>query len=370
MSVKTVLLTFDDVIDTLEYIKNTEISDFKAHSLLDFLLSEKFILTALTFTKIFKILDPITKIFQSPDIDLLGAINSLELAVKDLQKLRCDEEFNALCEEATLLMSNSQYEFTVLPQKRSRKKKKMPGETASDDTIDDPKKKFKTQTYLCTVDAALTAINDRFNSSSQNLLKDISYFSVYRLQKTKTNPSSLPKDVFNAFSDVYNKIIKSEELRDEYIQFSKLYFQFEDAMSANFKFIHKIHVENDTDDSTQETEISDEELQILDNEIEKSKNVGSLLKVFQVCHVSGLGTIFPTLHLALKIACTLPVSSTTPERTFSKLKIVKNRLRTTISQDRLEDLMLMTCESDIPINNEEVTNIFASLSSSLTKRLI
>lgn len=201
-------------------------------------------------------------------------------------------------------------------------------------------------------------------------MKDISYFSVYRLQKTKINPSSLPKDVFKAFSDIYNKIIKNDKLQDEYIQFSKLYFQFEDAMSANFKFIHKIHVEDDKNDSAQETEISDEELQSVDSEIEKSKNVGSLVKIFQVCHMSGLGTIFPTLHLVLKIACTLPVSSTTPERTFSKLKIVKNRLRTTISQDRLEDLMLMTCESDIHINNEEVTNIFASLSSTLAKCLI
>lgn len=65
----------------------------------------------------------------------------------------------------------------------------------------------------------------------------------------------------------------------------------------------------------------------------------------------------------------MPVSSTSPERTFSKLKILKNRLRTTISQDRLEDLMITTCESDVQINNEDVTNIFASLSSTLSKNL-
>lgn len=63
----TVLLTFEEVIDTLENIKKTEVTDFKVHckaiSLIDFLLSERFILTALTFKKIFDILDPITKIF-------------------------------------------------------------------------------------------------------------------------------------------------------------------------------------------------------------------------------------------------------------------------------------------------------------------
>lgn len=64
----------------------------------------------------------------------------------------------------------------------------------------------------------------------------------------------------------------------------------------------------------------------------------------------------------------MPVSSTSPERTFSKLKILKNRLRTTISQDRLEDLTITKCESDVQINNEDVTNIFASLSSTLSKK--
>jgi len=73
--------------------------------------------------------------------------------------------------------------------------------------------------------------------------------------------------------------------------------------------------------------------------------------------------------MALQIACTLPVSSTTPERTFSKLKIVKNRLRTTISQDRLEQLMIISCESDIDIDHNQVVDEFASTTSVLSKHL-
>jgi len=73
--------------------------------------------------------------------------------------------------------------------------------------------------------------------------------------------------------------------------------------------------------------------------------------------------------LYYKIACIFPVSSTIPERKFSKLKILKNRLRTIISQDRLEDLMIITCASDVEILNEDVINIFASLSSTLSKNL-
>lgn len=81
MSLQTVLTTFDVIIDTLENIKTTETLDSKAWSkadgLINFLLSERFIVTAISFSKLFEILDPATKMFQSQDIDLLGAVNSI-----------------------------------------------------------------------------------------------------------------------------------------------------------------------------------------------------------------------------------------------------------------------------------------------------
>ncbi|XP_050065873.1 zinc finger MYM-type protein 1-like [Aphis gossypii] len=83
-----------------------------------------FITSTLTFTKIFNILDPITKTFQSPDIDLLGAVTSIQVAMEDLKNLRCDDELNKLNNEATNLISKSQYEFTMLATNRSRRKKK------------------------------------------------------------------------------------------------------------------------------------------------------------------------------------------------------------------------------------------------------
>ena len=42
--------------------------------------------------------------------------------------------------------------------------------------------------------------------------------------------------------------------------------------------------------------------------------------------------MYPNIHLLLKILCTLPVSTTTPERMFSALKRVKTYLRNTMSE--------------------------------------
>lgn len=42
--------------------------------------------------------------------------------------------------------------------------------------------------------------------------------------------------------------------------------------------------------------------------------------------------IYPNIYLLLKILCTLPVSTTTPERMFSALKRVKTYLRNTMTE--------------------------------------
>ncbi len=55
----------------------------------------------------------------------------------------------------------------------------------------------------------------------------------------------------------------------------------------------------------------------------------------------------------MKIALTLPLTSTSAERVFSKLKLVKSRLRTTMRQERLESLMLMSIEDNLLELDEE-----------------
>lgn len=75
---------------------------------------------------------------------------------------------------------------------------------------------------------------------------------------------------------------------------------------------------------------------------------------------------FPAISTALAIVLTLPVSSASPERAFSKLKLIKTRLHSTMIDDRLEALMIISCEKDIPIDNSEVITIFSSYSTYCT----
>ena len=52
-------------------------------------------------------------------------------------------------------------------------------------------------------------------------------------------------------------------------------------------------------------------------------------------------TIYPYIKVLLLIFATLPVIEATPERPFSVLKLIKNYIRTTISETQLNELTLV-----------------------------
>lgn len=67
----------------------------------------------------------------------------------------------------------------------------------------------------------------------------------------------------------------------------------------------------------------------------------------------------PTLSSLLVVALTIPVSSTTTERTFSKLKLIKTAARNSMSDTRLSDLSLLAIERDFPVDFEKIVDLFA-----------
>ena len=56
---------------------------------------------------------------------------------------------------------------------------------------------------------------------------------------------------------------------------------------------------------------------------------------------------FSNVEIALRIYLVLMVANCSGERSFSKLKLIKNPLRTSMVQDRLVNLAIMSRESDV-----------------------
>ena len=84
----------------------------------------------------------------------------------------------------------------------------------------------------------------------------------------------------------------------------------------------------------------------------------SVTSILSVVKENNAHLVFPNLTELLKTYGTLPVSTATVERSFSKLKLVKTKLCTLCTEERLSELLLLAIEKDIHINLSEVIDIF------------
>jgi len=69
--------------------------------------------------------------------------------------------------------------------------------------------------------------------------------------------------------------------------------------------------------------------------------------------------MFPNIMTLLTILCVLPVTTCTSERSHSSLKLIKSRLRSTMTNVRLIGLALMNIHRDIVVTPSEAINEFA-----------
>ncbi|XBI46171.1 hypothetical protein VPH35_110479 [Triticum aestivum] len=77
---------------------------------------------------------------------------------------------------------------------------------------------------------------------------------------------------------------------------------------------------------------------------------------------------FPNASIAYRVLFTIPVTVASAERSFSKLKLLKSYMRTTMTQQRLNDLATIALESEVleKIDYEDIIEDFISKN---TKRM-
>lgn len=72
-----------------------------------------------------------------------------------------------------------------------------------------------------------------------------------------------------------------------------------------------------------------------------------------------------------KFLLTIPLTQVTCERSFSKLKIIKTRLRSCLTQENLESLFLMNCERELlaDITPDQVIDLMCEKSTEMLRML-
>jgi len=372
-ALNTVHKKFDAIIETLEEIRQVEgLSDVKVVSavsgFLNYFKSSKFLYTSFFFKTIFDVLEPHNNVFQKCDIDLLTATDLLISGTCQLKYLRNNnKEFKNIIADAEHFKTTIHTEFEPLKEIRKRKVPRQFDEEQNDEPIMNSLKEMKINTFYFALDITIAELETRFNNNQIGILRDLSLFSEKRIIELNKHPKKLPIDAFKMLCSIY-QFLSIEELKTEYMQFVRNYFDLKKSIDMPTRIHNENTIQCDSDlDNITNSDSENEEEAAHDKTFQNS---GCINNLFKMLCLTKMNSVFPNLFIAIKISVTLPVSSSSTERTFSKLKLIKTRLRTTTSENRLEDLMKISCEQDIEINKEDVINIFASKTPASKKALI
>ena len=99
--------------------------------------------------------------------------------------------------------------------------------------------------------------------------------------------------------------------------------------------------------------------------LQDSPHVQQIPALYQMICQHGITSTFPNVHIALRIYLSIMCSNCEGERAFSKLKLIKNFLRSTMLQDKLSDLALLSIENEITrkLTFDEIIDDFARMKS-------
>ena len=263
-----------------------------------------------------------SKSLQSPKIELSTAVELLQGLTKFLDRLRgMFEEFE---QKAIERCGNENYKRqTSRKRLRNSRLDDYVCEPLSNDSqrLDNmaPRDKFRVLTYNAIIEQLQVALQQRIAAYT-------TVHSRFRLivsMDTKTDDNNLQKAANDLCCSYQTDLCDGKEFLNEF----KHFVEFREARMM-----------------LQKSEID-------------------LLSAYKLA--KELEVTFPNVETALRIYLCIMISNVTGERSFSKLKLIKSYLRSTMGQDRLHSLALLSIESELvrEMNFKDIIEQFASAKS-------
>jgi hypothetical protein len=124
-----------------------------------------------------------------------------------------------------------------------------------------------------------------------------------------------------------------------------------------------------THDDLSDVDINDfiSELQVLQVTLPQGLMIAS-----EILQCITIADCYPNVSIAYRILLTIPVTVASAERSFSKLKLLKNYLRSTMTQERLNGFATCSIEKDVLTNVDLniVLNDFASTQLFILRNIV
>uniref|UniRef100_A0A3B1JDS8 HAT C-terminal dimerisation domain-containing protein n=1 Tax=Astyanax mexicanus TaxID=7994 RepID=A0A3B1JDS8_ASTMX len=261
----------------------------------------QFIVYLVTFCKVFGETKLLSDMLQSPSLDLSKAVDLVEALIQTLNDYRNESFFDSLWNE--VLTTAEQCDTAVQPTAKRQKKLSSKlgghcvlstvGQKKSDSELE--KESFRTGFFYPVLDHILTELNRRFSSRNCDLMNGI--------------------QALNPKSDGFLK-------EDTLFSFAKMYESNIEDLGMNLHQFRRI--------------------------LERKIQTGTP-RPFSVVELASFmepyKEVFFELYKLCKVAVSIPVTTASCERSFSTLKLVKTYLRSTMTDERLSNLGVLSIES-------------------------
>ena len=373
-----------DVLQTLAIILEVGVTvkpvvRAKARGYIESLLKYETILTSQIFLRIFEHTTPLSKYLQTSRMDILSAYRMVTTTQENVEGIKRDFEGVKVAadtfvqwanEKLQLLQDENQLETELevqsqLPQKRVRKKKIMPGEVAPDETLTDADRAYEVEVHNQILDQVSQSLHDRFLSHG-TLYSDLAFLDPKNFDQMSKITIMQYKSLFAELSKCLLKFDSRatvENLQSELKSLASQWAKLKQVPLEDYK-VKGVSEKQDSSCSDDEDEI------ISNSNCSFCKNCP--ICCYQILSRYNLLTdAYHVIGLAYKFLLTLPVTQVTCERSFSTLKFIKDRLRSTLSQEHLQAFMLMAVEKGMlmTLDNDAIIDKVAEKSSRLRKLL-
>ncbi|CAL1677333.1 unnamed protein product [Lasius platythorax] len=324
-SVKAVRFQVRELIKTFEKIlsepKDAKVAS-ETQSLLKEIKSYQFILSTVIWYELLVEVNRVSKLLQQKSMQMNVAISLLDALLNRLSTFRTTGY-----DESVRIAKNIAAENNIIPyfpQKRIAVTTRQFDYECADEVIAQEEEKLRIEYFLLIIDQAIQSFNERFKLY-QNFRDNFGFLYSFRdiknlsEEKLKKNCN----DLHIILQDEGDSDISGLELLEELKSF--------------------IHI-------------------IPDNE------QNCLFDVLKYLIKTQLSSVYPNIYIALRILLTLPVTIASSERSFSKLKLIKNYLRSCISQERLSGIAMMSIENDLS-HKTDFNNVIDAFAAAKARKI-
>ena len=312
--IQAVHATFQAVLCTLEAIADGDDNNQRitAKGLLIQARSFHFVLCLVMFDRLLAVTNALSKLLQAESLDLTTAVSLVTATEETFQDYRCDAKWDEIWGEAVVLAEENDIPVET-PSRACGRRHAQPSNlqdgivmcTTGSRLQLAEKDEFRIHLYFPVVDRMTNELNSRFSDFNKSLM--MALFACSPKSKSFLDLSAL-KPILESYS------IEEDDIQIELIQAKKVL---------------------------------------------KSHNLQSLSDVIDI--LQPLKAAFPKLLQVLQIAITFAVTTASCERSFSSLKRIKTYLRSTMGEQRLSNLALLSIERELSstLSMEDVVDKFA-----------